>query len=104
VDEFARIVRITSDELDNSGGDGSTCNDIVLTGQTTANLRAERDGSRNGRVYTVVIAVKDKAGNETTTSFKVQVPHDQPGAPATDDGPQYCVGTACGATPGSNCQ
>jgi hypothetical protein len=40
-------------------------------------LRAERDATGDGRVYTITVTATDAAGNETTESVEVTVPHDQ---------------------------
>lgn len=106
-DTHAHITRITSDELEDDKlvkggkGDGDTCNDIVLTGPMSADLRVERSGGSNGRLYTVYFDLADANGNVTSSSCKVQVPHDQ-SLPNTvvDDGCKYCVGTGCGTCPG----
>jgi hypothetical protein len=47
------IEKVTSDEPDNaSGGDGNTSNDIVIADDCkSVQLRSERDGTKNGRVY-----------------------------------------------------
>jgi cysteine-rich repeat protein len=106
-DVNAQITRITSDELEddklakNGLGDGDTCNDIVLTGPQTADLRVERSGGSNGRLYTVSFEVTDANGNVTTSSCEVGVPHDQsPSSTIVDDGCNYCVGAGCGTCPG----
>ena len=39
-------------------------------------LRAERTGSGNGRIYTILITAKDAAGNISTQTVTVLVPHD----------------------------
>src|SRR6188768_548856 len=70
----ARIVltSVTSNEPDDApgGGDGSTTGDIqgfdIGTADTAGFLRAERAGSRAGRVYTLTYAANDQAGNERT--------------------------------------
>ena len=41
------------------------------------NLRSERAGQGDGRVYTVTITVTDAAGNGSTCEVEIQVPHDQ---------------------------
>jgi cysteine-rich repeat protein len=103
----AHITRITSDELEDdkldkgNKGDGNTCNDIVLTGPMSADLRRERSGGSNGRLYTVYFELADGNGNVTASSCKVGVPHDQsPPNAVIDDGCKYCVGTGCGTCPG----
>jgi HYR domain len=86
------IVSVTSDELEDnpSGGDGNTLNDIVIAANCkSVQLRAERDGNLNGRVYTITFAVVDSAGNIGTATVKVTVPKTQNGAGAVDDGPKY---------------
>lgn len=103
----AHITRITSDEAEDDKlaggglGDGNTCNDIVITGPRTANLRVERMGHSNGRLYTVFFDVTDAQGNVTSANCKVGVPHDQSDpSSAPDDGCKYCVGSGCGSCPG----
>jgi endo-1,4-beta-xylanase len=90
------ITRATSDEPLNAPGSGNTINDIVISGNChSIQLRAERDGGGNGRVYTVFFRVTDASGNRTTNSVKVTVPLDQSGSPAVDDGPAYTITSAC---------
>ncbi|HEX3232361.1 MAG TPA: HYR domain-containing protein, partial [Pyrinomonadaceae bacterium] len=86
------ISMVTSDEPENiNSGDGNTFNDIVIAPDCkSVDLRAERDGSRNGRVYTIYFAVKDSAGNVRTIKATVGVPKSQgPGGAAIDDTPAY---------------
>lgn len=73
----SKIVSITSSEPDNGSGDGNTVEDIVITGDLTANLRAERSGQGSGRVYTVTIETTDAAGNVTSSTTTVSVPKSQ---------------------------
>ena len=74
------LVDVKSSEPDNGTGDGNTTNDIqgANTGTDDRNvqLRAERAGSGNGRVYTLIYRVTDGSGNETEAEAKVYVPHD----------------------------
>jgi hypothetical protein len=67
---------------------------VIVDGQAVQ-LRAERDGSGDGRVYTIFADVTDDDGNTTEVACKVQVPHDQSGAPAVDSGAVSCVGQGC---------
>jgi hypothetical protein len=91
-----RITSVTSDEPDNSGGDGNTTNDIVIaTDCKSAQLRSERMGSGNGRVYTIKFKVTDASGNVSTATAKVTVPKSQNGSAAVDDGPHYTVLGGC---------
>jgi len=88
------ITCVTSDEVENAGGDGNTTEDIVIVNATTVNLRAERSGSLNGRVYKIHFQVKDAAGNVTSGVCPVSVPHDQGGGSvAVDSGVHYSVGS-----------
>jgi hypothetical protein len=91
-----RIASVTSDELDNSGGDGSTLNDIVIAANCrSVKLRSERIGNGNGRVYTITFKVTDASGNVSTATAKVTVPHSQNGSAAVDDGPHNTVLSGC---------
>jgi hypothetical protein len=91
-----RISKVTSDEPNNSGGDGNTTNDIVIAaGCKSVQLRAERMGGGNGRVYTITFQVTDASGNVGTATAKVTVPHSQNGSGAVDSGPQYTVLGGC---------
>lgn len=90
------ISQVTSDELDNSGGDGSTVNDIVIAGDCkSVQLRAERDGGGDGRVYTITFQVRDSSGNTTTATARVTVAKSQGSGPAIDSGPHYSVNGSC---------
>jgi hypothetical protein len=66
-----KIVGVTSDEA--QGKDV----DAVVTGDLSLDLRAQRDGKGDGRVYTITVRCKDAAGNATTSTTTVVVPHDQ---------------------------
>lgn len=91
-----RITKVTSDEPDNSGGDGSTINDIVIAADCkSVKLRSERVGGGNGRVYTVTFKATDASGNVGTGTAKVTVPQSQNGSAAVDSGPQYTVLSGC---------
>jgi uncharacterized repeat protein (TIGR01451 family) len=91
----AVISKVTSDEAENSNGDGNTLNDIVIANNCkSVQLRSERDGGGNGRVYSVTIKVTDASGNVGTAVFKVKVPQNANGA-ATEGPPQYTVTSNC---------
>jgi hypothetical protein len=91
------IVSVTSDEAENGNDDGNTLNDIIIVDCQTVQLRAERAGISNGRVYTINVAALDQSGNVGSASFQVQVPPDQSGSSAVDDGPAYAVASGCSA-------
>jgi len=89
------IEKVTSDELENSGGDGNTLNDIVIAANCkSVQLRAERDGGSDGRVYTITFLVRDASGNTTRATAKVVVPHNN-GSTAVDSGVHYTVTSSC---------
>lgn len=91
-----RIAGVTSDEPEDSAGDGHTLNDIVIGGDCqSVQLRSERSGSGNGRVYTITFKVTDASGNVGAATAKVTVPHSQNGSAASDDGPHYTVLSNC---------
>ncbi|MCP5046343.1 MAG: hypothetical protein GY940_04170, partial [bacterium] len=84
------ISKVTSDEEENatSGGDGNTVNDMVIAnGCKSVDLRAERQGSGNGRVYSIHLLIDDGNGNVSTAIFRVTVAKSKNGNPAIDDGP-----------------
>ncbi len=84
------ITSVSSDEPENvqGEGDGNTVDDIVIVDSQTVELRAERQGDGNGRVYTINFEVTDDSGNTEIGSCTVWVPHDQgSGSTAVDDGP-----------------
>ncbi len=87
------IDEVTSDEPNNGTGDGNTDDDIVIgTDCRQVDLLAERSGNGNGRVYTVHLAVMDTHDNIGTTSFRVEIAHDQGKKhQVVDDGPVYVV-------------
>lgn len=92
------ILQVSSDEPEDSpgGGDGNTLNDIVISPNCkSVQLRAERQGSGNGRVYTITFRVSDAAGDTATATSRVRVPKSQNGNPTVDDGPSYTVTGVC---------
>jgi hypothetical protein len=93
------IQKVSSDEPEeNAGGaDGNTLNDIVIAANCkSVQLRRERDGNLNGRVYTITFKVSDSFGNSTTATVKVKVPINNNGT-AVDNGAAagYTVNSLC---------
>jgi hypothetical protein len=93
------IQKVSSDELEENplGADGNTLNDIVIAPDCkSVQLRRERDGNLNGRVYTITFKVTDSFGNSTTATVKVFVPKSN-NSTAVDDGPSagYTVNSLC---------
>lgn len=84
------IKSIRQDEPVNGLGDGNTAPDAAGVGTSVAQLRAERSGILNGRVYTVGFEGQDSQGLTCTGSVQVGVPHDRgKGTPAINDGPLH---------------
>ena len=86
-----RAVTVSTDPSD-AGSGGVVCSidsvssneggsahepDVELTGPLTLNLRAEREGKGSGRIYTAHISCTDAAGNASSATATVTVPHDQ---------------------------
>jgi hypothetical protein len=65
-----RVTNVTSDEPQNPLDP-----DWEITGEHSLNLRAERLGKGQGRIYTIVVECKDMSGNVSTASVDVTVPH-----------------------------
>lgn len=75
---LSRIYFISANEPVDAPGSGSTAPDWQITGLLNVSLRAERTGSGSaGRIYTLYIECLDDAGNRTTATVQVTVPHDQ---------------------------
>lgn len=76
-----KLVSISSNEPANSTGDGNTSPDIAGatfgTDDRSFQLRAERKGNGNGRVYTVTYSAEDASGNTAQQIATVTVAHDQ---------------------------
>jgi hypothetical protein len=68
---------------------------VIASGCQSVQLRSERQGSGNGRVYTIHLSVSDGNGNTGAATCKVTVPKSQNGNPAIDDGPVYTVNGSC---------
>jgi len=56
-----------------------TTSDWQITGSLNVELRAERSGKGNGRVYTIDIDCTSVSGSHVTGNVTVTVPHDQRG-------------------------
>jgi hypothetical protein len=75
---ICQLTTVSSNEPENGHGDGNTTPDAMITGPLTVNLRAERAGGGSGRVYTLTVACRDAAGNETQGTTTVTVPKGNP--------------------------
>jgi hypothetical protein len=89
--------KASSDEPEdaNGNGDGKTFNDMVLADDCQSiSLRSEREGTGNGRYYTIYLEVTDGNGNYSEAVAYVTVPHNQ-GSEAIDDGAYYWEYSPC---------
>ena len=77
------ITNINQDEKTGKKADASG------VGTSTANVRAERDGKGDGRVYHIFFTADDGNGGVTSGVVNVYIPHDQSGKPAVDGGALY---------------
>jgi len=75
------LVSIASDEPDDGTGDGATTNDIqgaaFGTDDREFELRCERKGNGDGRVYSVTYQASDASDNTTDETDEVNVPKNQ---------------------------
>jgi hypothetical protein len=81
-----QITSIRQDEPVNGLGDGDTSPDGILQ---PLQVRSERSGTANGRVYHIGFIASDEAGSNCMGSVAVCVPHDKNNHPCIDDGPLY---------------
>lgn len=91
------ITDVSSDEPEdtNGNGDGKTIDDMVIADDCmSVDLRKERQGNGNGRVYTIYLALDDGNGNTAETSVEVHIEHN-PGNLAIDDGAVYWEAGNC---------
>lgn len=92
-DVYVRFVWVTSDEPADDIGDGHHAPDIVMDDCGHIQLRAERQGPRDGRVYTLGWRATDHTGgNAVSGTCTVAVHHDQSGRhPVRDSGVAHRV-------------
>jgi hypothetical protein len=84
-------ITITGIRQDEPVGTGGNSPDGVIAGVNLAEIRSERDGSGDGRVYHIFFTASDGRGGSCSGKVRVGiVPHDQSGAiDAIDGGPLY---------------
>jgi hypothetical protein len=70
------VTGVTSSDPDDATGDGSTSPDWIIDGPFALRLRAERRGSALDRIYLISVTCEDTAGNQSTGTTQVVVPHD----------------------------
>jgi predicted extracellular nuclease len=83
-----KIDSIGQDEPVDGDNDGNTSPDGAGIGAAVAQVRAERDGAGNGRVYHIAFTATDSGGGSCTGEVIVEVPVGRNRA-AIDDGPLY---------------
>lgn len=88
-----RVTAVFQDETVLEKGSGNTCPDAVVKSDRV-DLRAERAGSGDGRVYRVRIEAEDPAGAHCDAVISVCVPHDGSGKGCIDSGQSY-PSTSC---------
>ncbi len=71
------LISVVSNEPDEGLGDGDMPDDIVINPDGTIDLRAERSGTGDGRIYTITYVATDACGNSTEAVATVVVPFDQ---------------------------
>ena len=67
------IISVSSNEAETGTGSGDLAPDWQITGPLTVNLRAERNGSGSGRIYSVRVQCSDGTQNVGV----VRAPHDK---------------------------
>ena len=71
---------VSCNEAANGAGDGNTSQDWgdvsvnETTGVVSLELRAERSGAGQGRIYTITVTATDEDGNASTATCAVTVP------------------------------
>lgn len=68
---------VSSDEAVDADGDGSTDVDWAVIDANLVRLRAERDGSGDGRIYTITVTCADADRNKSTAATSVYVQKSQ---------------------------
>jgi len=80
------VTSIYQDEALKGLGSGDQCPDASGIGTSQPVLRAERDGTADGRMYHVSFRADDGRGGSCTGSVTVCVPHDMGNGQACVDG------------------
>jgi hypothetical protein len=75
------VTSIFQDEAVNAPGSGNTAPDGQGVGSATAQVRAERVGGSDGRVYTIAFTADDGNGGSCTGTVQVGVPHNKKDTP-----------------------
>ncbi len=78
------IDSVFQDEAVDAAGSGNTSPDGQGVGTSTAEVRAERSGLENGRVYNIGYTADDENGGTCSGTVRVGVPHDKKDTPIDD--------------------
>ena len=77
------IEQVARDEPDEDLGDGETIGDVTIGADCqSVQLRAERAGKGDGRVYTITLLLRDSGGAVMRADLEVSAPHSRNGVPA----------------------
>ncbi|MDB4973649.1 MAG: hypothetical protein JWN48_1990 [Myxococcaceae bacterium] len=87
----AEFIWGSSDEPVDSLGDGHFSPDILFDGCDHVQVRSERQGPKDGRVYKLGVRVIDGAGHASEAACTVVVDHDQRGVRGADSGESYRI-------------
>jgi hypothetical protein len=87
------ISQVTSDEADSGPGDNTVHDMIIAPDCKSVQLRAERNSSGDGRVYTITFRVRNSAGNTTTAVSKLKIFNNS--FTVVDSGPHNTVNGSC---------
>ena len=87
----AEFVWASSDEPIDARGDGHHAPDIRIDDCNRVQVRSERQGPRDGRVYKLGVRVVDSAGNAAESACTIIVDHDKRGVVGSDSGEQYRI-------------
>lgn len=90
-DLVAEFIWASSDEPVDGRGDGHHAPDILIDDCNQVQVRAERMGPKDGRVYKLGVRVVDGAGNATESECAIIVDHDQRGVVGADSGESYRI-------------
>jgi hypothetical protein len=77
-------LEVSTNEPVNGTGDGNTSPDWEIINNNLVKLRAERSGNGTGRIYTIRVTATDAAGNQTSATTEVRVPHGAAGTAASE--------------------
>lgn len=72
-----RFLWATADETPDARGSGNHQPDLSFVDCHTVDVRSERQGGGDGRVYELGYRAQDKSGNAVDGSCRITVPHDQ---------------------------